>query len=102
MKTAESTKEQTLATTGLNGSFFASVTVQLSSLEPETVLASTPAGVRGFWQSGPHWIAYVGSVAEIDSRERYHGTQSTLFQWLSESAEKLYGTNWVSDRDGDL
>ena len=102
MKTSESTKEQTLATTGLNGSFFASVTVQLSSLEPETVLANPPSSVRGFWQSGPHWIAYAGSVAEIDSRERHHGTQRTLFQWVSESAEKLYESNWVLDRDGDL
>ena len=101
MTTVEPANERAFAPSGLNGRFFASVTVRLSSIGPETVFASLPASIRGFWQSGSHWIAYAGAVAEIDSRERCRDTDKGLFNWVRESATQLYEGNWVLDRDGD-
>jgi len=82
--------------------YFASVTLRLPSIEPEAVLASPTVGVRGFWQSGPHWIAHAGSAAEIDSREGVPGPPPRgLISWMRERAEKLFSEPWVLDLDGE-
>ena len=81
---------------------FASVTLRLPSIEPEAVLASPPVGVRGFWQSGPRWIAHAGSAAEIDSREGAPGPPpGDLIAWTRERAAKLYSEPWILDLDGE-
>ncbi len=84
-------------------SYFASVTLRLPSLEPEAVLANPPVGVRGFWQSGPHWIAHAGAVGEIDSREASGVGLSPgdLVDWVRRRAERLFNHRWVLDLDGE-
>ncbi|MYA35011.1 MAG: isochorismate synthase [Gemmatimonadales bacterium] len=82
--------------------YFASVTLRLPSIEPEAVLASPSVGVRGFWQSGPRWIAHAGAAAEIDSREGAPGpAPGDLIVWTRERAAKLFAESWVLDLDGD-
>ncbi|WP_419859545.1 isochorismate synthase [Candidatus Palauibacter sp.] len=82
--------------------YFASVTLRLPSIEPEAVLASPTVGVRGFWQSGPHWIAHAGSAAEIDSREGAPGPPpGDLVAWTRERAATLFSEPWVLDLDGE-
>lgn len=82
--------------------YFASVTVHLGSLQPETVLASPPSGVRGFWQSGVRWIAHAGSVAEINASERRHAASPTAdpITWTIEEARRIHDQPWVCDLDG--
>ena len=82
--------------------YFASVTLRLPSIEPEAVLASPPVGVRGFWQSGPHWIAHAGAAAEIDSREGVpEPPPEGLIAWMRERAGRLFSEPWVLDLDGE-
>ena len=82
--------------------YLASVTLRLPSIEPEAVLASPPVGVRGFWQSGSHWIAHAGAAAEIDSREGVPGPRpGDLIAWVRERAAKLFSEPWVLDLDGE-
>ena len=80
--------------------YLASVTIPLGSLQPEVVLASPPSGVRGFWQSGSHWIAHAGSVAEIDTRDREAGAggrraDSSAFDWVLAEARRHYEMPWI-------
>jgi isochorismate synthase len=84
------------------GEYFASVTVHLGSLQPETVLASPPAGVRGFWQSGARWIAHAGSVAEINGSDRRRAAAPTadLITWTMAEARRIHAGPWVLDLDG--
>ena len=85
------------------GGYFASLTLRLPSIEPEAVLAAPPVGVRGFWQSGPHWIAHAGSAAEIDSREGAPGpSPGDLVSWTLERAARLFSAPWVFDLDGEV
>ena len=82
--------------------YFASVTLRLPSIEPEAVLATPPIGVRGFWQSGPHWIAHAGTAAEIDSRERESAPAAgSVIAWTRERADRLFAAQWVLDLDGE-
>ncbi|WP_420635266.1 isochorismate synthase [Candidatus Palauibacter sp.] len=84
------------------GGYFASVTLRLPNLEPEAVLATPPVGMRGFWQSGPHWIAHAGAAAEIDSREGGSGPpRSHVIAWVRKRAERLFAEPWVLDLDGE-
>ena len=85
-----------------DGSYFASVTLRLPSIEPEAVLATPPTGVRGFWQSGAHWIAHAGAVAEIDSREGAPTAAEDLIAWTRRRAEGLFAGRWVRDLDGEF
>ncbi|MCG8467873.1 MAG: hypothetical protein MJB57_06620, partial [Gemmatimonadetes bacterium] len=82
--------------------FFATTTVRLPNLEPEAVLAAPPSGQRGFWQSGPRWIAHAGAAGEIDGRE---GTAAEIeadpFAWLRSRADRLFRGPWVTDLDGE-
>ena len=81
--------------------YFASVTLRLPSIEPEAVLATPPIRVRGFWQSGAHWIAHAGSVAEIDSREGAPSrAEGNAIAWTRKRAERLFADRWVQDLDG--
>ena len=82
--------------------YFASVTLRLPSIEPEAVLATPPTGVRGFWQSGAHWIAHAGTVAEIDSREvEASPAEGNPIAWTRERAARLFAERWVQDLDGE-
>ncbi|MFV1987543.1 MAG: isochorismate synthase MenF [Gemmatimonadota bacterium] len=83
--------------------YFASVTVRLGSLQPETVLSTPPAGVRGFWQSGARWIAHAGSAAEINAgdRARVAAPEADLITWTIAEARRIYSSPWVFDLDGD-
>ncbi|MDX1579725.1 MAG: hypothetical protein R3266_14665, partial [Gemmatimonadota bacterium] len=81
------------------GTFFASVGVKLGSLQPEAVLAAPAGGVRGFWQSGPHWIAHAGVAAEIDARE-WDSDADDRFAAVKERARRLFEAPWVRDLDG--
>ncbi len=85
----------------IGSGYYATVTVRVGSLQPETVLASPPAGVRGFWQSGSRWIAHAGSVAEINDRDRESGDPGPdVVQWSLERAREIYDRPWVRDLDG--
>lgn len=105
MKTARPSRAERTAETAEapnGGGYFASVTLRLPSIEPETVLAAPPTGVRGFWQSGPHWIAHAGSVAEIDSRDSVAGpSPGHLVVWTRRRADRLFSEPWVLDLDGE-
>ncbi|WP_423930525.1 isochorismate synthase [Candidatus Palauibacter sp.] len=93
--TAESVREE-------GEGYFASVTLRLPSLEPEAVLATTPIRVRGFWQSGPHWIAHAATAAEIDSREgEPPPSAGDVIAWTRKRAERLFAARWVHDLDGE-
>jgi len=81
--------------------YFASVTIRLGALEPETVLAVPPVGVRGFWQSGPHWIAHAGSVAEIDGSRLGRHPGPDPFARVTHEAERVFAERWVLDLDGE-
>lgn len=84
--------------------YFASVTLGIGSIQPEAVLAAPTAGVRGFWQSGTHWIAHSGSVAEIQARAaagRGAAPAFDPFGFVMEEAARLYGEPWIFDLDGD-
>lgn len=85
------------------GTYLASVTIPLGSLQPEAVLASPPSGVRGFWQSGTHWIAHAGAVAEIHARNR--GTSAaggaSVFEGVLREARRHYEEPWIFDLDGE-
>lgn len=81
--------------------YFATVTVRLSSLQPEAVLAAPSSGVRGFWQSGSHWIAHAGSAHEIDGRERPLDSHDDPFRWVQKRADRLFERRWVTDLDGE-
>lgn len=91
------------AATARQTAWLASVTIPLGSLQPEAVLASPPSGVRGFWQSGPHWIAHSGSVAEIHTRDRGTGDPGggSVFEWVRREARRHYQTPWLFDLDGE-
>lgn len=83
--------------------YLVSVTVPLGSLQPDAVLASPPSGVRGFWQSGPHWIAHAGSVAEIHvggRRTEADGVPNVFERVLAE-ARRYYRVPWIFDLDGE-
>lgn len=82
------------------GGYYASVTVRMGSVQPETVLASAPGGVRGFWQSGSHWIAHAGSVVEIDGRA-LAAPQADVVSWVIEQASRHFGEPWIHDLDGE-
>lgn len=83
--------------------YFASLTLRLPSIEPEAVLAAPTVGMRGFWQSGSHWIAHAGSAAEIDSREGAPGSSpGDLVSWTRERAARLFSEPWVLDLDGEV
>ncbi len=87
-----------------SGAYFASVTVRVGALQPGAVLASPPAGVRGFWQSGAHWIAHAGSVAEIDARDAgaaAAGPEFDLFGWVAAEAARQFAEPWTFDLDGE-
>ena len=85
-----------------DGGYFASVTVRLPSIEPEAVFASPSVGVRGFWQSGAHWIAHAGAAAEIDSREDASPpSEGSLVAWTRRRARRLFAERWVQDLDGE-
>ena len=92
----------------MSAGYFASVTVHVGSLQPETVLASPPSGVRGFWQSGARWIAHAGSVAEIDARDHddagdrddTSGAIADPIAWTIAGAHRIHDAAWVLDRDG--
>ncbi|MDH3735232.1 MAG: isochorismate synthase [Gemmatimonadota bacterium] len=88
---------------GRGAGFYATVSLRLGSLQPETVLASPPAGVRGFWQSGARWIAHAGSAAEINTRDR-DGSASPgadVFVWTVREAKRILSEPWVYDLDGE-
>lgn len=84
--------------------YLASVTVSIGSLQPEAVLASPPSGARGFWQSGPRWIAHAGSVTELHTRDRPppggDGAPDP-FEWILGEARRAYETPWIFDLDGE-
>lgn len=80
--------------------YFVSVTVRLPDLEPETVLATPQTRVRGYWQSGGHWIAHAGVAAEIDSRE-FANPDGDLIAWLRARATDMFASQWIHDLDGE-
>ncbi len=94
---------EAVRTGGSGPGYFASVTLRLGSLQPETVLSSPPGGVRGFWQSGARWIAHAGSAAEINGtdRARVAAPEADLITWTIAEARRIYASPWVLDLDGD-
>jgi len=92
-------KAEVSAAHGIGG-YYASVTIRLGSLQPETVLASPPAGVCGFWQTGSHWIAHAGAVVEINGSDRTAG-EADIFSWVASEARRHFAAPWVHDLDGE-
>lgn len=88
---------------GPETTYLVSVSVPLGSLQPEAVLASPPSGVRGFWQSGPHWIAHAGSVAEIHvgGRRMEADPVPNVFERVLTEARRHYRAAWICDLDGE-
>jgi len=102
--TARSASGEVVARPPVRG-YFASVTLRIEDVRPEVILDSPPSGVRGFWQSGPHWIAYVGSAAEIDGRtwpgRGPAGSVPDVFGRVEAEAERLFAEPWTLDLDGE-
>lgn len=85
----------------LEDGFFACVSVKVGAVRPATFWRAAGSSTRGFWQSGPAWVAHAGLVAEIDSRQWPPGGSSDgvsagdRFGRVRDAATRVFAATWI-------